>query len=91
MMISMRHPTGFRRGLLVGRPFPFGRFPLPFTMPRRLCFYLVALSAFLCNCSPAGDKPSLLPPGWDPVLAGDVVMRRLVNTSAPQVKGAHDA
>ena len=25
------------------------------------------------------------------MLAGDVVMRRLVNTSAPQVKGAHDA
>jgi hypothetical protein len=60
-------------------------------MPRRLCFYLVAFSAFLCNCSPAGDKPSLLPPGWDPVLAGDVVMQRLVNTSDPQVKGAHDA
>ena len=60
-------------------------------MPPRLCFYLVAFSALLCNCSPAGDKPSLLPPGWDPVLAGDVVMRRLVNTSAPQVKGAHDA
>ena len=60
-------------------------------MPRRFCFYLVAFSALLCNCSPAGDKPSLLPPGWDPVLAGDVVMRRLVNTSAPQVKGAHDA
>jgi len=37
------------------------------------------------------DKPSLLPAGWDPALAGDVVMRRLINTSAPQVKGAHDA
>ncbi len=36
-------------------------------------------------------KPALLPAGWDPALAGDVVMRRLVNTSAPQVKGAHDA
>lgn len=34
---------------------------------------------------------SLLPTHWDPALAGDIVMRRLVNTSAPQVKGAHDA
>ncbi len=33
----------------------------------------------------------LLPPGWNPVQAGDAVMSRLVNTSAPQVKGAHDA
>lgn len=37
------------------------------------------------------DKPKLVPPGWDPALAGDMVMQRLVNTSAPQVKGAHDA
>jgi len=34
---------------------------------------------------------SLLPPGWDAALAGDVVLERLVNTTAPQVKGAHDA
>lgn len=33
----------------------------------------------------------LVPNGWDPALAGDVVMARLVNTSAPRVKGAHDA
>jgi hypothetical protein len=37
------------------------------------------------------DESGLLPPGWDPALAGDIVMRRLVNTSSPQVKGAHDA
>ena len=36
-------------------------------------------------------KPSLLPANWDSALAGDIVMQRLVNTSAPQVKGAHDA
>ncbi|MEQ1851163.1 MAG: sialidase family protein [Chthoniobacteraceae bacterium] len=36
-------------------------------------------------------SPSLLPPGWDPGLAGDVVMERLIKVSAPQVKGAHDA
>jgi len=28
---------------------------------------------------------------WDPALAGDIVMRRLVRVSGPQVKGAHDA
>ena len=37
------------------------------------------------------DKPKLLPANWDPALAGDIVMQRLVNTSAPGVKGAHDA
>ncbi len=35
--------------------------------------------------------PSLLPAGWDPSLAGDAVLRRLVTVTAPQVKGAHDA
>jgi hypothetical protein len=39
----------------------------------------------------AADKPALLPAGWDPALAGDVVMQRLIRVSAPQVKGAHDA
>ncbi|MCB1227727.1 MAG: exo-alpha-sialidase [Verrucomicrobiales bacterium] len=33
----------------------------------------------------------LLPADWDPALAGDAVLRRLINTSAPQVQGAHDA
>ncbi len=40
------------------------------------------------------DEPlhtKLVPPGWDSALAGDVVMERLVNTSASRVKGAHDA
>lgn len=37
------------------------------------------------------DKPKLLSANWDPALAGDIVMQRLVNTSAPRVKGAHDA
>ena len=39
----------------------------------------------------SSGPPSLLPEGWDPALAGDSVMRRLVNASAPRVKGAHDA
>ncbi len=34
---------------------------------------------------------SLLPTGWDPALAGDEVMKRLVKVTASQVKGAHDA
>ncbi|MCP5540864.1 MAG: exo-alpha-sialidase [Akkermansiaceae bacterium] len=34
---------------------------------------------------------SLLPAGWDPALAGDEVMERLVAVTAPEVKGAHDA
>jgi hypothetical protein len=34
---------------------------------------------------------SLLPAGWDPVLAGDEVLQRLVNVTPPGVKGAHDA
>ncbi len=36
-------------------------------------------------------EPPLVPAGWDPALAGDAVLRRLVRVTAPQVKGAHDA
>lgn len=50
---------------------------------------LCILSATLL-CGQIGAQ-SLLPANWDPALAGDIVMQRLVNTSAPQVKGAHDA
>ncbi|HRH97698.1 MAG TPA: sialidase family protein, partial [Prosthecobacter sp.] len=49
---------------------------------------LFAISAFFCGQIGA---QSLLPANWDPALAGDIVMQRLINTSAPQVKGAHDA
>lgn len=35
--------------------------------------------------------PTLVPDGWDPALAGDQVLERLVTVTAPQVKGAHDA
>lgn len=44
----------------------------------------------LCH-SDDGGKAKLVPADWKPVLAGDVVMQRLVNTSASRVKGAHDA
>ena len=37
------------------------------------------------------DKPSLLPPGWDPKRAGNEVLSTLIKVSAAQVKGAHDA
>jgi hypothetical protein len=40
---------------------------------------------------PLVSAQSLLPLGWDPALAGDIVMQRLFRVSAPQVKGAHDA
>lgn len=50
-----------------------------------------ALLSLFALMVPMLSAQSLLPPGWDPALAGDIVMRRLVNTSAPRVKGAHDA
>lgn len=34
---------------------------------------------------------TLISDGWNPALAGDVVLERLVTVTAPQVKGAHDA
>ncbi|WP_395749078.1 sialidase family protein [Prosthecobacter sp.] len=37
------------------------------------------------------DAPQIVPAKWDPALAGDIVMQRLINTSAPRVKGTHDA
>jgi len=49
---------------------------------------ILLLTIFLCAATQA---QTLLPPNWDPALAGDVVMARLRNTSAPRVKGAHDA
>ena len=39
----------------------------------------------------AANGETLVPDGWDPALAGDLVMERLVTVTAPQVKGAHDA
>ncbi|MDZ4402792.1 sialidase family protein [Prosthecobacter sp.] len=57
-------------------------------MTFRPLFCLLAISALLCVQSLA---QSLVPANWDPALAGDIVMQRLVNTSAPRVKGTHDA
>lgn len=40
---------------------------------------------------PQNKTDSLLPAGWNPALAGDEVLQRLVNVTPPGVRGAHDA
>jgi hypothetical protein len=55
---------------------------------------VVTLSLLLLAADVGGgelDKLNLVPAGWDPVVAGNVVLERLVKVTAPQVKGAHDA
>jgi hypothetical protein len=42
-------------------------------------------------CASLARAQSLVPPDWDPALAGDMVMQRLARVTAPHVKGAHDA
>lgn len=54
----------------------------------RTLFRLFALSAIFCGQIHA---QSFLPTNWDPALAGDIVMQRLVKVTAPKVKGTHDA
>ena len=49
------------------------------------------LAAALSASLAALHAAPLLPPGWDPALAGDQVMQRLVRVTASHVKGAHDA
>ena len=39
----------------------------------------------------AAEARKLLPPGWDPVLAGNEVLATLIKVTAPQAKGAQDA
>ncbi len=39
----------------------------------------------------SNTEESLIPPGWNAVLAGDEVMRGIINVSSSRVKGAHDA
>lgn len=49
---------------------------------------------FLLACQAATithSDESIIPQHWDPALAGDIVMDRLVTVTAPRVKGAHDA
>jgi len=59
-------------------------------------FLVMALSAgdrcLAGDSATAGEgAKTLLPNGWDPALAGDEVLQRLVNVTPPGVKGAHDA
>jgi hypothetical protein len=53
--------------------------------------FLSTLTLHAADNLAKADKPSLLPASWDPALAGDIVMQRLIRVTAPQVKGAHDA
>jgi len=52
--------------------------------------WTVVLFALLVAVRTTEAQP-LVPSGWDPSLAGDLVMARLVRVNAPQVKGPHDA
>lgn len=47
-------------------------------------FLLILLSGF-------ANATTLVSPDWNPALAGDQVLERLVTVTAPRVKGAHDA
>ncbi|MCX6900953.1 MAG: exo-alpha-sialidase, partial [Verrucomicrobia bacterium] len=49
------------------------------------------MNALLSLLLALATNTSLVPPGWDPALAGDEVMARLIRVTAPHVKGAHDA
>lgn len=62
-------------------------------LPPKLPDLTVLLLLSLASLQAAGPSPEgkLVPDSWDPALAGDLVMERLINTNAPQVKGAHDA
>lgn len=71
---------------------------------RLVCICLVILTVItsLSSCRQINSKNkktisdpklegSLIPSNWDPVLAGDIVMQRLIRVTAPKAKGAHDA
>lgn len=53
---------------------------------------LLILNLF-CNTLLFAAEPTtpLVPQGWDPVLAGNQVLERLVTVTGKEVKGAHDA
>ena len=59
-------------------------------MKRTLVAFASLLSA-LPRSHSAAEPAAILPADWDPKAAADRVMSGLVNVSAPQVKGAHDA
>lgn len=58
-------------------------------MKRIIGCALLAFPAVLLLTSPlAAQAASLVPAGWDPALAGDQVMQRLIRVTAPHVKEA---
>ncbi|WP_417747506.1 sialidase family protein [Rosistilla oblonga] len=52
-----------------------------------LLFTLILTASLAADVS----AQSLVPPGWDPALAGDLVLEGLIKVTAPEVRGAHDA
>lgn len=56
---------------------------------RTISIFLTAVFAVSQLTGQAAEP--ILPSAWDPVIAGDQVMDRLIKVSASQVKGAHDA
>ncbi len=62
-------------------------------MNNRLLIVAALLLSPVLGASPAHAQApqTLLPPDWNARQAGHRVMERLINVSAPQVKGAHDA
>ena len=69
------------------------------TLPLFAALLLTPLAALHAADEPDTDKPSatrhetpsLVPAGWNPALAGDEVLQRLINVTPAGVKGAHDA
>lgn len=64
--------------------------------PRRVCEHLPTMMKLIFLLSVlilpwAAAQTALVPKDWDPALAGDVVMQRLINICSPRVKGTHDA
>lgn len=57
-------------------------------MKRPIGLLLLTLCA---AASVSRGEERIVPKGWDPALAGDLVMDRLVTVTGPRVKGAHDA
>ncbi|MGZ0174800.1 MAG: hypothetical protein ACKVHE_35320 [Planctomycetales bacterium] len=51
----------------------------------------LAAAAVVIVLQTAVNAETLVPDSWDPALAGDLVMERLVSVTVAQVKGAHDA
>jgi len=63
---------------------------------RKNCFTLLTALLLAPLAAPhataaADPRPNIIPAGWDALQAANRVMERLVNVTAPRVKGAHDS